>query len=330
MDLPFVSIVIPTYSREEHLRKCLLSLAGQTYPQNKFEVIVIDDGSTDNTEAMIGELLHCVRHQLKYFTQENQGVTNARNRGIKESSGSIIGFTSDDVTADPLWIDNAVKHFSNPDVGGVEGIIVATEKMNITPFTHYTESLTPRRFMTANIFYRKSILEGIAGFDKRFSLHIREDTDIALTVLEKGYQIEFDDKVVIKHPAYMSEHWKIFKEAKNGYVEPLLYKKHKKSMNDYKKYNLERRTLIAIPYFYYGYYLAVPLLLLSIIFKLDILFPVAAFSISHIITLYARLRSKKISIKDFIVMNLIYLVIPYGRLYYIFLGCLKFRSFIFL
>lgn len=330
MNKPFVSVVIPTYNRVELLRNCLLSFADQTYPKDKFEIIVINDGSTDNTEEMVTDLMSKFQCKLKYIKQHNQGVTRARNRGIIESEGIYIGFTSDDIIADPYWIEAAIDCFSDNDVVGVEGIIVPTVDSKITPFTHYTISLKPRRFLAANIFFKKSILDEVQRFDERFNIHVREDTDIALTVLERGYEIIFSEKVIIKHPAYMSKHWKLFKEAKNGFIEPLLYKKHKKLMSNYKKYNLERKTLVAIPYYYYGYYIAFPLLLLTMYVEVSLFFSIASFVTSYLVTLYARLRGKYVSLKDFLILVLIYLIIPYGRLYYLVKGCIYFRSFVFL
>lgn len=89
-----ISVIIPTYNRKKYLERCLESLLGQDYPGDKTEIIVVDDGSTDETKE-ITELL-AQRGNIRYVRQEHQGVSAARNCGIREAHGSIISFVADD------------------------------------------------------------------------------------------------------------------------------------------------------------------------------------------------------------------------------------------
>ena len=90
---PFFSIVVPMYNCEKYIEECLLSICRQKY--NNYEVIVINDGSTDNS-AMIVEQLSMNDKRIKLFYQKNAGVASARNKGISKSRGSYIIFLDGD------------------------------------------------------------------------------------------------------------------------------------------------------------------------------------------------------------------------------------------
>ncbi len=95
LSTPLVSIIIPTYNRKKSLLRTLDSLARQTYPISSFEVLVVDDGSTDGTEDVIQEPLPIV---LQYVYQVNSGGAVARNRGASEARGDLLIFLDDDMT----------------------------------------------------------------------------------------------------------------------------------------------------------------------------------------------------------------------------------------
>jgi len=111
------SVIIPTYNRVEKLEKCLLALSVQNFYKKEFEVIVVDDGSTDQTEEMIK------RHQenknliIRYFVQKHQGAAAARNLGIKEAEGEIVLFIGDDIIPKREFLqEHMTFHRENPDV----------------------------------------------------------------------------------------------------------------------------------------------------------------------------------------------------------------------
>lgn len=332
MESPFISIIIPTYNRKDLLKKCMISLANQTYPKDRFEVIIVDDGSTDGTEKIITNYINILK--VKYLKEKNQGPAIARNRGSTVAKGEIIGFLDDDVVVNKHWIENVIKYFEQHDIGGVEGKVLAYKNDPITPFTHVVENLSGSRYLTCNIFYRKRIFEEVGGFDEKFTHpsipHIREDTDIALSVLGKGYKILFAPDVIAYHPTFRRKPTFHFKFSKYGYFEPLLYKKHKTIMKNHKRFGIDRKTIIAIPYYYYGYYLALLLAFISIFTDISYFYALGAFSLSYITTIYARCRRRYVSIKDLLALGLIYTIVPYSRVYYIIKGCIKFRSFVFL
>lgn len=89
------SIIVPAYNAEEYLERCIASMANQNFPCDKYEVIVINDGSTDGTLDLLNNL--CRKYSfLRYVTTVNGGLSRARNRGIKESVGEYLLFVDSD------------------------------------------------------------------------------------------------------------------------------------------------------------------------------------------------------------------------------------------
>lgn len=110
MNSPFVSVIIPTYNRAWSLKKAIDSVLEQDY--KNFELIVVDDGSTDDTEALVTEYAKSV----KFVQQPNLGVSAARNKGIQISSGSLISFLDSDDYWEPKKLSTQVEYFNaNPD-----------------------------------------------------------------------------------------------------------------------------------------------------------------------------------------------------------------------
>jgi glycosyltransferase involved in cell wall biosynthesis len=105
--------VIPTHNRSSSLKETLESLFAQTYPANKYEILVCDDNSSDNTEEVVKEIMQNTQYNLKYIKVKSKikGPGKVRNAGINQSSGNIIGFTDDDCIVSKKWIETAVECF---------------------------------------------------------------------------------------------------------------------------------------------------------------------------------------------------------------------------
>ena len=199
---PFVSVVIPTYNRKEMLKDCLESLFNQNYPKGEYEIIVVDDGSTDGTNEVIQSLSE--KHKLKYFYQENKGPAAARNLGIENSEGEIICFIDDDCIADRDWIKNLIKGYTDDKIGGVGGRTIGYNPKNvIEKFQDYLfipkvidNSYLPS-INTANASYRRSILIEVSGFDPRFRTN--EDYDLGIRVRKGGYRLRYMPSAIVYH-----------------------------------------------------------------------------------------------------------------------------------
>ncbi len=100
------SIIIPSYNRADEIFELLQSLAKLKFPLERFEIIVADDGSTDNTPQVVEQMQQLFPFDLKYFTQANQGPGAARNLGMEQASGDFFIFVDSDVTVPPDWLAN--------------------------------------------------------------------------------------------------------------------------------------------------------------------------------------------------------------------------------
>jgi|APLak6261660231_1056022.scaffolds.fasta_scaffold10261_1 glycosyltransferase involved in cell wall biosynthesis len=109
MSDPLVSIIMPVYNGERYISKAIESVLSQTY-QN-FELIIVNDGSTDNSKAVIDTYLKDPR--IRYIEQHNAGVAAARNTAIKKSQGELIGFLDQDDLWLPEKIENQIQYFKN-------------------------------------------------------------------------------------------------------------------------------------------------------------------------------------------------------------------------
>lgn len=114
-----VSVVIPTYNKKDFLEITLTALGFQTYPLEKYEIVVINDGSTDGTETLVSSLK--VPYQINYTHQENQGYSGARNRGIEKASGKTIIFIDDDCIPTPTFIESHMENHQKGDNSVVLG-----------------------------------------------------------------------------------------------------------------------------------------------------------------------------------------------------------------
>ncbi len=148
----FVSVVVCTYNGSEKIDPCLKSLLKQNYED--FEIIVVDDGSTDNVASIIK------KYPVKlYRYTQNKGLSAARNVGIKHAKGEIIAFTDDDCIADIYWLSALVKGYTNEEIAGVGGIVQVNNKEN-SIFAQFVRERNPLGPMTDellvsnNIFYR--------------------------------------------------------------------------------------------------------------------------------------------------------------------------------
>jgi glycosyltransferase involved in cell wall biosynthesis len=107
--------VVPTWNRVSYLAACLESLLVQDYPRERYEIIVVDDGSKDKTESVVRAMQQrLATHRLRYVRQEHQGLNAARNAGIASARGQLIGFIDDDEIAPPSLLTQAARLLDGP------------------------------------------------------------------------------------------------------------------------------------------------------------------------------------------------------------------------
>ena len=195
-----ISVVIPTYNRQGLLKKNIESLLKQDFSKNDYEILICDDGSTDQTESVVKDFIDANKlPSIRYFKQKNQGPAAVRNLGIKNATGEIVAFTDDDCEADHDWLSEIYKTFAkDPNIIGVGGVTYSIPSQ-ITPFTHQVENKEPWSFPTCNIAYSKKLLDEIGGFDRQFPF-TNEDADISWRIESRGQVVHNPNMKILHAP----------------------------------------------------------------------------------------------------------------------------------
>ena len=202
-----ISVIIPSFNRKFKLKQCLDSLFAQIYPKEAFEIIVIDDGSSDGTKDMLDELSKN-NSNLRYFVQENKGPASARNLGIKQSRAEIIGFTDSDCILDKNWVrlmvqaHNLDKHIAA--VGGVTEVDSSNLKARVSQFlsdgaikTVIDGKSETIFFPTCNVSFKREYI--VDGFNELFPLPAGEDLDFFWRLFKKGRRFSYDRNIKVFH-----------------------------------------------------------------------------------------------------------------------------------
>jgi len=202
---PFVSIIIPALNYTKQLYYCLLALERQDYPKNRYEVIVVDNGSQDGIEKLKKFFPFFI------FTYERKKNSYAaRNKGISIAKGKILGFLDADCIPIRSWIKKGVESIeTNLNCGLVGGRIeffYSPKGPNVIEFLETITCLKQKNFIykqrfsaTANMFTLKEIIDKIGGFD--FNLESGGDRIFGNKVFSAGYNLIYRDDLVVWHPA---------------------------------------------------------------------------------------------------------------------------------
>lgn len=227
--MPKVSVIIPAYNAEKTIGKCLQALIGQFYPAGSYEIIVVDDGSTDNTGKIAKE------HDIHYIRQDNQGPAAARNRGCREARGGILLFTDSDCVPDADWIKEMVKPFKDSKVMAVKGAYRTKQKNIVARFAQLefeerfeilkrAESID--MIDTYSAGFRKEAFIQMGGFDTSFPVANNEDTELSYRMSKSGFKMVFNPGAIVyhlDHPDSIKRYaWLKFWR---GYWRTMVYKK---------------------------------------------------------------------------------------------------------
>ncbi len=204
--MPYFSVIIPLYNKENNIAATIESVLLQSFQD--FEIIIVNDGSTDNSESKVLSLLN---DKIKYFKTENRGVSQARNFAIEKSEGKILAF----LDADDYWYVNHLEHLKLLRENFPEAGLLATnyefyfsEKRILKPsflgissdfdmgivedFFH--SSYEYRLAWTSAVAVPKNVLEEVGNFDENITLGAGEDSDLWIRIAIK-YPVAFINKV---------------------------------------------------------------------------------------------------------------------------------------
>lgn len=223
MNLPKVSLIIPTYAREEPLRRTLADAVAQDYPD--YEILVVDQTKThtSETQADLEELSQAGK--IRWFRLDWASLPGARNYGFRRAIGDIIIFIDDDVWLEKNFIHNHVRNYSDrADIGAVAGRVLdpsIAEKMPeelaveaLPPeamdpgiawyYLDFVHTIKPQQVLTArgcNMSFRRELFDKYElRFDERYSgSAVREESDFCLKIRKTPYLIWYAPEAVLVH-----------------------------------------------------------------------------------------------------------------------------------
>lgn len=207
---PEVSVVIPTYNRSTLLRDAVSSVLAQD-SQSRYEIIVVDNNSKDDTPAVVRSLMESHPGRVRSIIEPKQGNAHARNRGIESASGAIIAFIDDDVTVENNWLATLKNMLdARSDLSFVGGRILP--QWNVSPPSWLTPEhwsplalldygpneliiggTRPRGLLTANIAFRRHVFAEVGTFSANLqrvkdAIGSMEDTEFLLRACRSGRQ----------------------------------------------------------------------------------------------------------------------------------------------
>ncbi len=238
-----ITVVMPTYNRRAILRKTLLAFASQTVPADQFELLVVDDGSPDDTVAMARAFKAPFR--LRVLTQSHQGPNAARNLAIRAAEGEIVLLTGDDMIPEPNFLEEHLKfhRLHAQDTDAMLGFIDWSPEIPVTPFMEFIVAPEGgqqfsfgtikdgqadfRMFYTSNVSVKRALLARQSVlFDPDFVFPAFDDVEFGYRLALQGMRLTFNARAITKHhheitPASFAE-----RQQKAGQMAVVLARKH--------------------------------------------------------------------------------------------------------
>ena len=217
-----ITVILCTYNRCETLAKALNSVAALTVPESvQWEILVVDNNSSDQTRDVIENFCHRFHGRLRYLFEPQQGLSHARNAGIREARGDIIAFMDDDVTVEPTWLQNLTAGLHNDEWAGAGGRILL--EWNCSPprwlSLKGSYALAPLAMFDlgseagqlaespvgANMAFRKAMFEKYGVFRADLGRHAgsmisKEDIEFGDRLLAAGERLRYEPSAVVHHP----------------------------------------------------------------------------------------------------------------------------------
>ena len=209
MSKPFVSVIIPVFNDAQRLQKCLGVLDKQSYPADLYEVIVVDNASTESIEEIVNQFKQTVA-----TSESKPGSYAARNQGIALAKGEILAFTDSDCLPSSQWIEQGVEALLGEpkcDIVGGKIELFFRDPNNLTAVELYEKitafpqqkHIEKNHFTpTANLFTFKSIFERAGNFNH--NLKSNGDREWCQRCFQQGYQLKYAENALIMHPARYS------------------------------------------------------------------------------------------------------------------------------
>ncbi len=200
--IPLVSVIVPVFNDRHRVIQCIDALLSQDYPDDKYEIIVVDNNSTDDTYSVIQD------YPIHLFKEvKEQSSYAARNKGLEKANGEIIAFTDSDCIPDKSWISNGVQAILEGEaelVGGKIQFFFKNRKDlyevydSLTSMQQETKINSRKEAVTANLFVKKQVFKKIG----KFRADVKSGGDALFTrkAVESGFVITYNSNAIIKHP----------------------------------------------------------------------------------------------------------------------------------
>jgi O-antigen biosynthesis protein len=225
-DLPRVSVVVCSYNGGRTIGECLAGLQRLEYPD--YDVIVVDDGSTDATAAIARGF------DVRLISTANQGLSAARNTGLAAATGEIVAYIDDDAVPDPHWLAGLGAAFRSSDHVGIGGPNIPPPDDGLIaelvahapggPMHVLLDDTTAEHIPGCNMAFRREALEAVGGFDPQFRA-AGDDVDLCWRLQERGWTLGFTPAAVVWHHRRNSirGYWK--QQKGYGQAEAMLERK---------------------------------------------------------------------------------------------------------
>ncbi len=235
------SIVLPTYNRAQLLCKTLQALKDQSISPRCYEVIIVDDGSGDETANMVRHIQKAYPVPLRYFYQANRKQGAARNLGSREASGDYLVFLGDDTVPIPDFLAEHRRNSPSDPHLVLTGYTPWASEYPTTRFMEYIgkkgwqfgfsliedpENLPFNFFYTSNLSIARAFFEESGGFDEEFQEYGWEDMELSLRLKKRGMRLVYNSKAIAYHHHPTSLAAFVDRQRKVGYSAWLFYRKH--------------------------------------------------------------------------------------------------------
>lgn len=212
-----LSIVIAVHNAQRYIKRCIDSILGQSLPSGQYEVIVVDDESSDNTNA----ILKSYRDKIRVISQPRRGPAAARNLGASYARGKILLFTDADCVADVNWARNMLAPFTNASADIVQGVYRTKQQQIVARFAQFEIEQRYYRMEAKQCVdmigaysaaFRKDIFERFKGFDETFPMASGEDLEFTWRIRSqsKGIKIVLNREAYVfhMHPTTLRAYWR--------------------------------------------------------------------------------------------------------------------------
>lgn len=205
------SVIVPVWNEADTVGWCLEALRKQTFNPEKYEVIVVDDGSSDGSAAVADQ------QGVRVIRQEHTGAGAARNLGAQQAQGDILLFTDADCEPLPDWIEQMMAPFVNPEIAGVKGVYRTRQRSVVARFAQAEYEEKYDRLARAEWIdfvdtyaaaYRREVFQDLGGFDPEFL--IDEDQEFSFRVASAGHRLVFNPVAAVyhRHPATVARYFR--------------------------------------------------------------------------------------------------------------------------